>query len=87
MAEEASGDVFVPVHSCWRDGEAEVILSFLAAHGIRGRANSDIAHTVLPIITDGLGEVQILVPRSSEEAARAFLEERASEGTEEKQEA
>ena len=53
--------------------EAEVIKSFLDSHGIRSLIRGQIAHMVYPIMTDGLGELRIMVPAEDADAAHALL--------------
>ena len=63
-----------PVHECWSDGEAGIIVSFLAAHGIRALIRTEVPHSVLPVTVDGLGKVQIYVARSDAARARDLLQ-------------
>lgn len=69
-----------PVHECWSDVEADVVVSCLGAHGIVARANSEVPHSVLPITIDGLGKVQVLVSVEDVEQAQYILRERAQFG-------
>lgn len=66
----------VPVHECYDDGEAEVVIALLRSHGIEGIANSEVPHSVLPIIADGLGKVTVLVDEDAAERARSIISER-----------
>ena len=70
------GRPLVPVHECWNDSEADVVISCLSAHGIQAWANSEVPHSVLPLNIDGLGKVQVMVPEEDAEAADAILRER-----------
>ena len=70
---EDSGGLLVPVHHCWGDTEAVVLVSFLAARGIEACMNSQIAHSVYPLTVDGLGGVQILVEQRLADEARRLL--------------
>ena len=72
------GDL-VPVHVCYSDGEADVVIAFLEANEINAFASSSIAHSVYPITADGLAEVHVLVASESAEAARALLAEHAAQ--------
>ncbi len=51
----------VPVHVCWDDHEADIIVSVLLDGGIEAVLNSEVPHSVLPIKTAGLGKVEVLV--------------------------
>jgi hypothetical protein len=61
MIFDADGVAMVPVHECWSDAEAQIVISCLRAHGIEAVANSEIPHEVLPIYVNGLGKLQVLV--------------------------
>ena len=65
----------VPVHECYDDGEAEVVIALLRDHGIEGYANSEVPHSVLPITADGLGKVTVLVDQDFAEKARSIIAE------------
>ncbi len=67
---ELDSNKLVPVHVCWSDTEADVIMSFLAANEVKTITSSRMDHTVFPVIADGLGEIRILV--AEEDAARAI---------------
>ena len=68
-------DPLVTVYECWNDAEAEVVIGLLRSRGIEGIANSEVPHSVLPIMADGLGRVEIRVAVADEEKARAVLAE------------
>ncbi len=72
------GDL-VPVHVCYSDGEADVVIAFLEANEINAFPSSRIDHSVFPITADGLAEVHVLVAAESAEAARALLAEYAAQ--------
>lgn len=74
MTPDEKARSWVSVHSCWNDQEAEIILSVLREHGIEARANSAVPHSILPIMADGLGKVDILVETPQDEEARAILD-------------
>lgn len=78
MILDEKGHPMAPVHVCWGDGEAQVVASYLQAHGIEAVINSEVPHSVLPITADGLGEVRVLVPESEREAALECLAQRSS---------
>ena len=65
----------VPVHECYDDGEAEVVMALLRDYGIEGFANSEVPHSVLPITADGLGKVTVLVDEDLAEKARSIIAE------------
>lgn len=73
MIFDDEGHPMVPVHVCWNDTEAEVVIGLLRAHDIPARANSEVPHSVLPIIADGLGEVSVLVSKGDAEHAREII--------------
>lgn len=78
MILDADGRPMVPVHVCWSDWEAEVIIGLLRAHDIGAQANSEIPHAVLPTTADGLGEIQILVIQEDALRARDVIQEQKS---------
>lgn len=63
------------VYECWNDSEAEVVIGLLRSRGIEGMANSEIPHSILPVMADGLGRIEIRVSNADEENARAILAE------------
>ncbi len=67
----------VSVHTCWNDAEAEIVIGLLRAHEIEARANSEIPHTILPLTTDGLGEIHVLVREEDAAIAREVLQRQA----------
>jgi hypothetical protein len=67
------------VFECWDDGEADVVISYLATHGIEAYANSEVPHSVLPVTVDGLGKVQVVVDAASADQARRLIESRLTE--------
>ena len=75
MSEQESGRSIVPVHECWDDGEAEVVIALLRDRGIEGIANSEVPHSVWPLTTDGLGKVTVLVDEDLAEKARSIIAE------------
>ncbi len=76
MIFDEDGVPLVSVHTCWDDGEAAVVDSYLRAHGIEALPNSEVPHSVLPIDTNGLGKIEILVKQQDARQARALLAER-----------
>lgn len=81
MDEEQDVHSMTVVHRCWNDGEADIVISFLRAHGIEATANSEIPHTILPLVADGLGEVQIQVRLNDAEAAMELLRDQLDQLT------
>jgi hypothetical protein len=56
--------------------EAELIESFLKANGVDVVLIQEaVGHSVLPVMVDGLGRVQIFVPMEKEQDARELLKE------------
>ena len=82
MTEEDKERPVVPVHVCYDDGEAEVVIALLRDHGIEGIANSELSHSVFPITADGLGRVRVLVDEEEAENARLIIRSRLEKGEE-----
>ena len=62
--------------------ESELLESYLEAHGIDVELIQEaVGHTIYPVTIDGLGLVQVFVPKSRIEEARQLLET-FQEGTE-----
>ncbi len=74
MSDDTTGSL-VTVYECWNDAEAEVIIGLLRSRGIEGMSNSEVPHTVLPIMADGLGRVEVRVAPADEDTARSILAE------------
>ena len=56
--------------------EAEFIKSYLEAQGIEVELfQESIGHHIYPVMVDGLGRVQIFVPKEQAKEARKLLEE------------
>ena len=56
--------------------EAEFIKSYLQSQGIEIELfQESIGHHIYPVTVDGLGRVQIFVPREQSKEARRLLEE------------
>ncbi|MEA3364999.1 MAG: hypothetical protein U9Q79_05105, partial [Candidatus Hydrogenedentes bacterium] len=58
------------VYECYGDGEVEVVLSFLAAQGIRAATSSLASRSVHPFTVDGMGKIQIVVEDTDAGRAR-----------------
>lgn len=65
---------------CWSDGEAEIIRRLLSSYGIPCQVVPDVAHAMLPIAPDGLGEVRILVPAARLAEARSLIAQHRRQG-------
>lgn len=77
MIFDDTGRPLVAIYECWSDGEADVIVSCLGAHGIPARVNSEVPHDVLPLAVDGLGKVEVLVAEEDVEEAAFILRTRS----------
>ena len=77
MILDSDGRPMIAVHTCWNDAEAEIVIGFLRVHDIEARANSEIPHSILPLTTDGLGEIQVLVSEEDAALAREIIRQRA----------
>jgi hypothetical protein len=56
--------------------EAEFIKSYLEAQGIEVELfQESVGHHIYPVMVDGLGRVQIFVPKEQAKAAREILQE------------
>ena len=78
MSNSDEGDTLVSIHTCWSDGEADVIVAFLATNEVEAFRNTQLDHALFPITADGLAEIHILVPERSAGRARALLAEQVS---------
>ena len=58
----------------WGGTEADIIKGFLESQGIPCLLRGRIIQSIYPIITDGLGEIKILVPEEDYETAKKLLE-------------
>lgn len=83
MIFDEDGHPMMTVHRCWNDIEAEVIIGLLRAHDIEASANSEVPHSVLPIIADGLGEVSVLVRQDDATRAREIIHHAGMDSTDE----
>ncbi|MBN1423518.1 DUF2007 domain-containing protein [Candidatus Fermentibacteria bacterium] len=70
----------VVVHRCHDDIEAAQIGDMLTQEGIPCQVASSVPHTVLPLTTDGLGEVRISVREDHTMRARELIELFLAEG-------
>jgi ADP-ribose pyrophosphatase YjhB (NUDIX family) len=58
----------------WGPAEAEVIKSYLESNGIPSLLRTRVPHSIIPLTSDGLGEVKILVLDEDYETAKKLLE-------------
>ena len=80
MSEDRTSESMVPIHVCWTDAEAEVVLSYLAAHGIAGVVSgASMPKSVLPLTVDGMGQITLEVERARAAEAKALLAAREGE--------
>lgn len=68
----SSGSSLV-VYRCHDDIEAAQIRDLLGQEGIPCQVVSNVPHTVLPLTTDGLGEVRIAVHVDDADRARELI--------------
>jgi hypothetical protein len=73
LNENRTADAMVPVHVCWTDAEAGVVVSYLAAHGITSVVGASMPRSIYPLTVDGMGQITLEVERSKAEEARALL--------------
>ena len=80
MSEDHPSRTLVPVHVCWTDAEAEVVLSYLASNGIAAVVGgASMPKSVLPFTVDGMGQITLEVEDSRAEEAKALLAARETE--------
>jgi len=60
----------------WGPAEAEVIKSFLESQGVSCLFQGKVVQSVIPISTDGLGEIKILVAEKDYSLARKLLDKK-----------
>ena len=65
----------VAIHECYSNGEVEVVLSVLEAHGIRAATSSLASRSVHPFTVDGMGKTTILVDDVDAERALEVLKD------------
>lgn len=75
MILDDNGCPLAPVHTCYNDAEAALVVSYLEAYGIAAQANSEVPHSVLPVTVGALGRVRVLVSEADVDEARALLAE------------
>jgi len=73
MGRERDTHMAAIVHECWGDGEVEVVLSFLDAHGISAATSSLASRSVHPFTVDGMGKISIIVEDADADRARELL--------------
>ena len=72
---EEHATVTVPIHVCWNDSEAQIVISILRENGIEAFSNSEVPHSVLPVTADGLGKVEVMVEEHEADKARQLLKD------------
>ncbi len=71
MTENAEHHNLVPIYVCEDDGEAEIIVEFLASNDINAMIDSNVPHSTLPVAEDA----RILVHEDDAEEAKRLLNE------------
>ena len=61
------------------DGEAQIVIEFLEANGIQAFENSNLPHSITPVLSDA----QVMVNKEDAEQARELLRSRESVSDEE----
>lgn len=75
-----AGDMdLVEVRKVWGPAEMEVIKTLLASHGISSMTRGQVPQSILPMTTDGMGEIKILVPKKDASAAKKIIEQALEE--------
>jgi len=68
----------------WGPVEADVIKSFLESYGIRCLLQCQMTQSVMPLSTDGMGEIKIVVTEKDIDMAEELLRNLKKESNEEK---
>jgi len=76
MSDEADAGDVTEVHVCWGHVEAEIVVSYLEAHGVKAMISSSMPQSVLPFTVDGLGKIRVMVAQHEADHAKALLAER-----------
>ncbi len=79
MGQNGEDHELVSIHNCEDDGEAEIIIDFLETNDIKAIVDSNVPHSVLPVVSDA----HIMVNHADEAEARRLLEEREKAAEEE----
>ena len=58
------------VFECVTDDTAQIVISFLETNGIHAFENSDMPHSIFPVLSDA----QVVVNKADAERARSLLE-------------
>ena len=74
LSTHETAETLVPVHVCWTDAEADVVISYLEAHGVPAVARSSGPRSVYPVTVDGLGQVSVLVDGTLTQRAKGLLD-------------
>ncbi|MBN2200195.1 MAG: DUF2007 domain-containing protein [Candidatus Aminicenantes bacterium] len=65
----------VEVHRVWGPAEMEVIKTLLNNYEIPCMTRGQVPQSILPLTTDGMGEIKILVQKKDAELAKKLIEE------------
>ncbi|MBM3297496.1 MAG: DUF2007 domain-containing protein, partial [Candidatus Aminicenantes bacterium] len=65
--------VLVEVHKVWGPAEMEVIKTMLQSHGIPAMTRGQVPQSILPMTTDGMGEIKILVQKKDAALAKKLI--------------
>ena len=69
----------VTVFKTWEEPMADMAVDFLRSEGINAVKLSDVPKSVFPFTVDGLGEIEIRVPKEDVEKAVEIIAVRFSE--------
>ena len=65
----------VEVHKVWGPAEMEVNKTLLNSYDIPFMTRGQVPQSVLPLTTDGMGEIKILVPKKDAETAKKLIDD------------
>jgi len=65
----------VEVYKVWGPAEMEVIKTLLNSCEIPCITRGQVPQSVLPLTTDGMGEIKILVPKKDAETAKKLIDD------------
>ncbi|OGD12236.1 MAG: hypothetical protein A2Y86_07025 [Candidatus Aminicenantes bacterium RBG_13_62_12] len=65
----------VEIHKVWGPAEMEVIKSMLNSHDIFCMTRGQVPQSILPMTTDGMGEIKILVPKKDADLAKKLIKD------------
>lgn len=67
------------VYRTWDESLAEMAVDLLRSEGINARKMSDVPRSIYPFTMDGLGEIEVVVPKNDAKEALDILTARFSE--------